>query len=292
MVVKLRPRAINATNNSLALILRDNILTVLKTNPFFVNFKLFQTTKQFQLMRDNLPFLGVYLVGESAGPDGDWDAGPPKFTVDARIGFSVWLINQDPVETELQLDGAFRAIMNALLCYPTVYNDKVAPVEGFSRYTRTHHYGSPGLNNELPAAEMRLELTCKFREYYEFVATDDFKLLHFETAYPTPEEGTKVQQVEAVWDIPQYVAPPDVTGISPNVGPIAGGTSITITGTGFTGASGVSFDSTAAASFSVVSDTSITATSPVVSAAGVVDVTVTNSAGTSEVSSSDLFTYQ
>ena len=37
-----------------------------------------------------------------------------------------------------------------------------------------------------------------------------------------------------------------VTGLNPDEGPLAGGTSVTITGSGFTGATGVSFGSTAA----------------------------------------------
>ena len=78
--------------------------------------------------------------------------------------------------------------------------------------------------------------------------------------------------------------------VSPNTGPIAGGTSVTITGTNFTGATAVSFGGTAAAGFSVVSATSITATSPA-HAAGAVDVTVTTPSGTSATSASDTFTY-
>ena len=43
-----------------------------------------------------------------------------------------------------------------------------------------------------------------------------------------------------------YIAPPTVTGISPTSGPEAGGTTVTITGTGFTGATAVNFGTTAA----------------------------------------------
>jgi uncharacterized membrane protein len=83
--------------------------------------------------------------------------------------------------------------------------------------------------------------------------------------------------------------PPTVTNISPQGGYTTGGTSVTITGTGFTGASSVSFGKSAASSFTVVSDTQITATSPVGS--GTVDITVTTSSGTSATSSADQFTY-
>ena len=86
-----------------------------------------------------------------------------------------------------------------------------------------------------------------------------------------------------------FAAAPTVTAISPATGPATGGTTVTITGMGFTGATAVDFGNTAAASFTVVSDTQITATSPL--GTGTVDVTVTTPAGTSSASSTDQFTY-
>ncbi len=89
-----------------------------------------------------------------------------------------------------------------------------------------------------------------------------------------------------------YVAvpPPTVTAVSPNHGSAAGGTSITITGTNFTGASAVTIGGSAAQFVNVVSATSITAVIPA-HAAGVVDLTVTTPAGTSATSAADQFTY-
>ena len=60
-----------------------------------------------------------------------------------------------------------------------------------------------------------------------------------------------------------YMAPPTVTGVSPASGPAAGGTSVTITGTGFTGATAVDFGTTAATNVhGQLGDTQITAISP------------------------------
>jgi hypothetical protein len=64
---------------------------------------------------------------------------------------------------------------------------------------------------------------------------------------------------------------------------------VTITGTGFTGATAVKFGGTAATSVVVVSGTSITCKSPVKT--GVVDVIVTTPSGTSTTSSADHYTY-
>ena len=81
-----------------------------------------------------------------------------------------------------------------------------------------------------------------------------------------------------------------VTGISPDHGPSAGGTTVTITGHGFVAGARVRFGPAAATQVVVHSPTSITATSP--AGTGTVDVVVTTSRGTSATSAADRFTYQ
>ena len=96
----------------------------------------------------------------------------------------------------------------------------------------------------------------------------------------------------AIADQFTYTGPPPpaptVTGVAPTSGPAGGGTSVTITGTSFTGATSVKFAS-ATASFSVTDATHIAATSP--AGSGMVDVTVVTAGGTSATGSSDQFTY-
>ncbi len=89
---------------------------------------------------------------------------------------------------------------------------------------------------------------------------------------------------------PGFVPAPRSTGLSVAAGPSSGGTSVTITGTGFTGATQVDFGPTPAASFAVVSDTSITAVSPT-APPGTVDVTVTGPGGTGATVPLDRFTF-
>jgi hypothetical protein len=88
-----------------------------------------------------------------------------------------------------------------------------------------------------------------------------------------------------------YIPAPVVTAVSPSSGPIAGGTQVTISGSGFTGATAVDFGSVPATTFSVASDASITATAPAGSAPGVLDVTVTAPGGESATSPEDQFSY-
>ena len=86
-----------------------------------------------------------------------------------------------------------------------------------------------------------------------------------------------------------YTNGPIVTDVSPNIGPPAGGTSVTITGQQLTGAMAVDFGSTPAA-FTVDSDSSIIATAP--AGTGAVDVTVTSGKGVSITSALDRFNYR
>ncbi|HXN39441.1 MAG TPA: IPT/TIG domain-containing protein [Solirubrobacteraceae bacterium] len=87
-----------------------------------------------------------------------------------------------------------------------------------------------------------------------------------------------------------YVHTPTVSKLSTKSGPVAGHTSVTITGTEFTGVTAVSFGAAGALHFTVVSPTSITAEAPP-GTAGTVDVIVTNAAGPSAKSAKDHFEY-
>lgn len=95
---------------------------------------------------------------------------------------------------------------------------------------------------------------------------------------------------------------PVVNSVTPNIGPQGGGTSVTILGTGFTGTVGVyfgynpnTFDAVESATFTVVSDTEITCTSPVSTlplGSGLVDVVVQNANGFSALSEVSTFLYE
>jgi hypothetical protein len=84
-----------------------------------------------------------------------------------------------------------------------------------------------------------------------------------------------------------FVPAPRVAAVSPVTAPQ--GSTVTITGTGFTNSTAVRFGHVAA-SFTVTSDTSITAVAPAV-ASGLVNVFVTGPGGTSAVTTGDQFTF-
>jgi hypothetical protein len=92
-----------------------------------------------------------------------------------------------------------------------------------------------------------------------------------------------------------YAPMPVVSAISPAKGPTKGGTSVTITGSGFAGAgfsaTSVSFGGAPAASFSVSSPTTIVAVSPPSRSLQTVAVTVTTPGGTSAGGAASSFTF-
>jgi IPT/TIG domain/Subtilase family len=83
---------------------------------------------------------------------------------------------------------------------------------------------------------------------------------------------------------------PTVTSVEPAEGPKAGGTKVTISGTGLAGATEVKFGAAGAASFTVATPTSIAAESP--PGSGTVNVTVTTPGGRSTVTGADRFRYR
>ena len=84
--------------------------------------------------------------------------------------------------------------------------------------------------------------------------------------------------------------PPLVTAVSPSIGPRTGSTTVTLTGTHFTGTTGVEFGGVAGTGVIVQDDSHLLVTTPA-HAVGHVDVTVTNAAGGSTSTPADQFTF-
>jgi hypothetical protein len=100
----------------------------------------------------------------------------------------------------------------------------------------------------------------------------------------TPEPGDRFA----------YVAPgeaPAIRSLIRKRGPAAGGTSLTITGTGFLAVTKVEVGSDAAASFKVTSPTTVTATTAA-GTTGPTSVTIVTPNGTSEANSASEFTFE
>ena len=201
---------LSTLTNSYTLVIRDGALERVSALPFFDTFKKFNRSPQMPIQSQNIPYVGLYIVDENFDPDGDPNAAEVKFIHKARLGFSVLILNNSPDDTETKLDEAYWAIMNGLLKDPTFINftqsglpDKTA-IEGVVKGFRRNIYGNVGKDNELPIAEMRLELTFTYRTNWPPNVTDNLDSIHVTTGFPlggTAEDRAKVQQVVAEYDL-------------------------------------------------------------------------------------------
>lgn len=147
------------------------------------------------------------------------------------------------------------------------YSGSVAKISGGTgTVTYTITAGSLPLGITLSTADGIISGTPSHSGPYDFTVTAT------DSAAPP---ATKVQQYKGTIAV---AGVPTITSVSPATGPTTGGTLVTITGTGFTGATSVKFEATNAPSYTVNSSTSITATAPA-GAAGTVNVSVTTLGG-------------
>ncbi len=112
----------------------------------------------------------------------------------------------------------------------------------------------------------------------------------YRTGYQNGSETIedKVQLAFLSPPTPTPTPTPTVTAVTPNSGTTAGGTAVTITGTNFTGTTGVTIGGNAATGVVVVNDTSITAVTPA-GTAGTASVVVTTPDGANAANT--LYTY-
>jgi hypothetical protein len=202
--------------HSPAFILRNAFFDAALRLPFFANggFSTRKVSRQFPIQKEQLPVLGVYLIDETMGPDGDGDAGNIRFALTARIGFSVVIANNDPIASEEILDEAFWALMNGLWRdqYLTnlldTYNPHVGAgtpgntrFESVARGIRQHRFGAVGQNNETPVAELQYDVSIFHRYGFEPIIEDELEEIDVTTAFPpgaTAEERARIQQVRQV----------------------------------------------------------------------------------------------
>lgn len=205
---------------SYSIVIRDVFFAKLLTLPFFQGFKA-RRSKMLQVTPEGLPYLGLYIIDELMQPDGDWNAGHIRFTHTLKLGFSVIIVNNDPVASEAKLDAAFWSIMNGLWRDPYVtnflntYNPATGQetpdntrFEGVMRGMRKHVWGIAGLNNDLPTAEMQYEASVIYRAEFGPVITDDLTRIHVETV-PLASDGTVPDMDEVQRIISEYEFTPD-----------------------------------------------------------------------------------
>ncbi len=146
--------------------------------------------------------------------------------------------------------------------------------------TRLYAGDSPTLIEQFSASGASAPVTdVGFGQEYDAPTNNGGNFFIDDVAYGTDWLGPAVPAVSA----------PTVSAVSPNTGPAAGGTPVTVTGTNFTSGATVAFGGVAATNVQITSPTSLTATSP--PGSSTVHVTVTGTGGSSTGGPGDQFTY-
>jgi len=112
------------------------------------------------------------------------------------------------------------------------------------------------------------------------------------------EAAEKLKKIAVAFftDVPQKADPLSekllVIAVDPKEGPLSGGTNVTITGSGFTSKSTVSFGDSAGMNLKFASSSSISVETPPATKPGPVDVTVTNPGSTAKLVKTGGYTYK
>ena len=188
---------------SFALVIRDVFYDALSSDPFFAGYTC-RKNKMLSVQPQLLPYLGVYILDETMLPDGDANAGHIRFSHTLRVGFSVMIANNDQVVAEQGVDAAWWKIMNRLWPDQDIMNllNSSNPdntrIEGVTRGVRRHVFGTAGLNNETPLAEMQYDVSIFYRTGWPPIITDTLDEIDVTTGIKigdTQDEMDQRQQV-------------------------------------------------------------------------------------------------
>jgi hypothetical protein len=158
----------------------------------------------FPVQTTLIPYLGVYIVDEIMVPDGDANAWCIRFNHTSRIGLSVVQANNDPVVLEAGIDAAYLKIMSLLWTDIKLMNVLVnnnpdgVGIEGIVRGSRKHVFGSTGLNNETPFAELQYEVNCFSRSEWYPDITDMLNEIDVTTGVKAGDTQTEMDQRQQV----------------------------------------------------------------------------------------------
>ena len=191
-------------------VIRNSFYDALKADWFFQGWHLRKTPMNV-VQFEHLPYLGVYIVEEVMGPDGDANAGEPRFTHTMKIGFSIMVANNDMDEAERLIDAAWWRIMNRLWTDAGIINVYYSTnpdntlIEGLVRGTRRQVFGATALNQQTPYAELRYEVSCTFRTQWPPIINDELMRISLTTGFrpgDTEEEMALRKQVRMEYFFP------------------------------------------------------------------------------------------
>lgn len=218
---------------SYGFVIRNMLIDRLAASPFFQGFTV-RKSRILQIQKQHLPYLGAYLMDEQMVGDGDINTGEIRFTNTTKIGFSVFVINNDPVDCEAKLDEAYWAICNTLwrdqalmswgdtMPYVVggggVGNPDNTRIESISRGSRNFVYGSTALDNETPVGELRYEVSVVHRNEFAAIVPDDLLEAHLTTGVKPGETRQQMAERQQVGGYYELIAPGSTKGVAAGKG--------------------------------------------------------------------------
>lgn len=186
--------------------IRDAYYDILVARPFFAGFTC-RKNKFNPILKDLIPYLGVYVLNEITTPDGDANAGAIAFIHAARIGFSCVVKNSDQVALEKLADAAQQEIMIAGYTDLHMFNmlqsnnPEGALIEGVTRGEAIIVFGSATKENETPFAELEYNVTLSYRSLWGPDIPDDLDTIHVETGIkPGDSAATMANRYQVIAD--------------------------------------------------------------------------------------------
>jgi hypothetical protein len=196
-------------NNSFSIIIRDGILARAKLLKPFQSVAKWASTKAFAIRPESIPYVGVYFIGEDLTPDGDPNAGAPKFVHTLQLGFQVIVLSNDPEVAENNLDAAHWAFMSLLYdpkwhVFPMPPPFDPVEIEAVTRGHRSHAFGNVGLNNDVPTCELRMTLSFVYRSLWPPNIPDWLQKIRETAYYPWPYDPAAHEhtEIEINYDFP------------------------------------------------------------------------------------------
>ena len=204
----------NVDLNSPSYIIANGILGRLKAVPTFQSVRRWSVGPfmrvQSQLQADQIPFVGVYLMEETMGPDGDANHAEPRFLHTVKLGFSVIITAPNETVALQNLDSAHWTIMNLLTNerwakFPADgawNNQEPIRIESVTRGARKHVFGNRMINNDTPTAELQMDLTVCHRTSFPPIIPDTLNTIHVLVAYPWPYDPNLYEEFTVQYDLP------------------------------------------------------------------------------------------
>jgi hypothetical protein len=201
---------LNVDVTSPSYIIRDGILDRLKQVPTFQSVALFSRNQmKGPIQKQDIPYIGCYLIEETMSPDGDANHTEPRFVHDVKLGFSIIVQNNDNDAAQQNLDTAFWTILRLLenpkwANFPASgdwNNGEDIRIEAVTRGRRRFNFGPRHVQQETPVAELEMDLTIRHRTDFPPLITDHLDLLHITVAYPWPYDPGSGDAFTVVYDL-------------------------------------------------------------------------------------------